>query len=267
MNAAPSLLELQRAFCASLAGDGQAAIEPQPAAFQFLADGADAAARLSIYRNTSVSTLTAALRLNYPAVHKLVGDEFFEGTARIFIGKHRARSACLDDYGQGFGAFLAQFPPASSLPYLPDVAELEWAVSRALHAPEAAALDLERLSSLATDASASLRLLAHPALSLVGTDAPADAIWHAVLEGDDAAMGAIDLSDRPVYLLVERRDSSVCMQRLSKAAWRFTAALCDGASLSAALAANRDCEADRVLAEHLAAGRFRGFELCEGRIE
>jgi hypothetical protein len=258
---APSLLELQRVVSAGLAGDGQMA------ALEIISDGIDATARLSIYRNTSATTLTAALSLNYPAVRKLVGDEFFEGAASVFIDGHRAGSACLDDYGREFGEFLAHFPPASSLPYLADVAELEWAVSRALHAPEAAALDLARLAELTTQASASLRLLPHPALSLVRANAPADAIWHAVLEGDDAALGAIDLADGPVYLLVQRRESSVCMQRLSEAAWRFTTALCAGTPLAAALAANPDCDADRVLAEHLAAGRFGGFELCEGRIE
>ena len=256
--AAPSLLELQRAVSAGLA-DG----EQLPAAFGALVDGIDAAERLSIYRNTSVSTLTTALRLTYPAVQKLVGDEFFEGAARVFIEGHPARSAWLDQYGQGFGAFLAQFPPASSLPYLPDVAELEWAVSRALHAPDAIPIDLAQLAALPATASASLRLLAHPALSLVRANAPADAIWHAVLDGDDAALGAIDPADGPVYLLVERRESSVCLQHLGEAAWRFTAALCAGTPLSAALQRNPDCAADALLAEHLAAGRFIGFESRE----
>src|SRR5882724_3945962 len=134
--AAPSLLELQRAESAGLA-DG----EQLPAAFGAVVDGIDAAERLSIYRNTSVSTLTTALRLTYPAVQKLVGDEFFEGAARVFIEGHPALSPWLDQYGQGFCAFLAEFPPASSLPYLPDVAELQWAVSRALHAPDAIPID------------------------------------------------------------------------------------------------------------------------------
>ena len=256
--AAPSLLELQRAVSAGLADS-----EQLPAAFGAVVDGIDAAERLSIYRNTSLSTLTTALRLTYPAVQKLVGGEFFEGAARVFIDGHPARSAWLDQYGQGFGAFLAQFPPASSLPYLPDVAELEWAVSRALHAPEAIPMDLARLAAVPAAASASLRLFAHPALGLVRANSPADVIWRAVLDGDDAALGAIDPADGPVYLLIERRDSSVCLQRLSEAAWRFTAALFAGTPLALALQDNPDCAADALLAEHLGAGRFIEFESCD----
>jgi len=50
-----------------------------------LADGLPPEARLGIYRNNFTGTLTAALKLCYPAVHRLVGAEFFEGAARIFI--------------------------------------------------------------------------------------------------------------------------------------------------------------------------------------
>jgi hypothetical protein len=264
-SASPSLLEVQRALLASLA-EGR----HEAATSVVLADGLEAAARLSIYRNTATSTLTGALRLTFPALLKLVGEEFFEGATRAFIDRHPARGAWLDDYGAGFASFIEQFPPAASLPYLPDVAALEWAVSRALHAPDVPALDPARLAALSAGQSERLRLVPHPALSLVRTDSPADAIWHAVLDGDDAALASIDLTDAPVHLLIERRVqacgdqplTTVQVLRLSEPAWRLTAALCAGRSLGAALQENADADAGRVLAEHLATGRFIDFTLC-----
>jgi hypothetical protein len=266
----PSLLEVQRALRASLV-DGQHGA----AAAYVLADGLNAAARLSIYRETATGTLVGALRLTFPAVRKLVGEEFFEGAARAFIDQHPARSAWLDEYGAGFASFIARFPPAAIVRYLPDVAALEWAVSRALHAPDALAIDLARLAALSAGKSERLRLVAHPALGLVRTDSPADAIWHAVLDDDEAALAAIDLADAPVHLLIERRTerriqesaerrgTTVSVQRLSESAWRLTAALCSGRPLGAALEQGADPHAVTVLAEHLAAGRFIGFDLCE----
>src|SRR6516164_9064562 len=106
------------------------------AAGYILADGLASEGRLNVYRNTFIGALTTALRLAYPAVHRLVGPEFFEGAARIFIEKEPPRGAYLDGYGSGFPEFLAQFRQAASLAYLPDVARLEWTVSRALHAPD-----------------------------------------------------------------------------------------------------------------------------------
>ena len=103
----PTLLELQKSV-------GAALISGDLAAAEFLvADGIAPDARLNIYRNTYLAGLVGALRISYPAVRKLVGDEFFEGAARAFIDAHPARSAYLNEYGAQLGDFLANFPPAA----------------------------------------------------------------------------------------------------------------------------------------------------------
>ena len=250
----PTLLELQRAMRASLVDrdDGAAAA--------MLAEhvGAD---RLNIYRNTFVTGVTKALRLSYPAVHRLVGADFFEGAAGIFVAQHPPQTAYLDAYGAEFPDFLQAFAPAATLLYLADVARLEWAVNRAIHAPDVAPLVLERLSSLATDDQIRVRFVPHPSVALLSAGYPADVIWRGVLGGDDAALAAVDLNDGPVHLLVERAASGVEVSRLDEAAWRFAAALCDGQTIEATLAEMPDSRAYVLLAEHLAAGRFVDFNL------
>src|SRR6266852_5090780 len=99
--AAPSLLELQLAMRASLVLHDDRGISPHVVAGTF-----SPAERLTVYRNTFGSALTTALRLSYPAVHLLVGAEFFDGAARIFMEAHPPTSACLDDYGEEFPGFL-----------------------------------------------------------------------------------------------------------------------------------------------------------------
>jgi hypothetical protein len=112
------------------------------------ADGLDGAKRLDIYHNTMTTALVRALRLSYPAVHYLVGADFFEGAARIFIDQSPPRSAWLDEYGADFPEFLARLPQAASLAYLADVARLEWLINCVLHAPQARPLELARLAQL-----------------------------------------------------------------------------------------------------------------------
>src|SRR2546425_12390395 len=136
----PSLRELQHAVRMSLVER-----EDSVAASYIVDDGLAPERRLSVYRNTFASNLASALRLSYPAVHRLVGDEFFEGAARIFVHERPPASAYLDEYGAEFAEFLARFPPAASLAYLADVARLEWAANRALHAPDEEPLDVTRL--------------------------------------------------------------------------------------------------------------------------
>jgi hypothetical protein len=256
--AAPSLLELQRAMRASLVVHDDRGISAH-----VVPDAFEPAERLDIYRNTFASVLTTALRLAYPAVYRLVGAEFFEGAARIFIEAHPPTGACLDDYGEELAGFLSDFGPAASLPYLPDVARLEWAVNRALHAPNTQPLDPRRLAALAEAERAHVCFAPHPSVSLVRADHPADLIWRAALEEDDAALSAIDPGAGSTWLFVQRLPTGVEARRMSESAWRFTSALCVGTPLAAALDEARDFDASALLADHLAAGRFVDFSLNE----
>jgi hypothetical protein len=249
----PALLDLQRSVRAVLLD--QAA---SPPALTGVADEL-----LAIYRNTALSALVNALRLSYPAVQRLLGPEFFEGCAREFIPKHLPGSAYLNDYGSEFPRFLGQFAPAAGIAYLSDVAQLEWAINRALHAADAVSLDIARLSTLETAALPAVRFSMHPAVSVLKLRSPADAIWRAVLAGDDAAMAAIDLTSGPACLLIERCDDGVQVTRLSAGAWQFTAGLMAGSRLFEAVAgvASEDVEEINTwLAAHLAAGRFIDFQ-------
>jgi hypothetical protein len=250
----PTLLELQRAVYRGLVtgADG-------PCTAHIVADGIAGGARLNVYRNTFLGNLTNALRLVYPAVHRLVGAPFFDSAARIFIEAEPPSSAWLDEYGGLFPEFLAGFAPAAALPYLPEVARLERAVNRALHAADAAPLDLARLAALPPAAPALVAFVPHPAISLVAAQHPADAIWRAVLEADDAAMAAIDLAAGPVWLLVERTASGIEVARLAEPDWRFLAKLCAVRPLGEAIEAVPEIDAASRLAVHLAAGRFVAF--------
>ncbi|MDQ0140370.1 HvfC/BufC N-terminal domain-containing protein [Cupriavidus necator] len=254
----PSLLELQRAFAQELgnaAGGGALA--------HFVADGLAPQARLSIYRNTASATLINALRLSYPAVQALVGPEFFEGAAWLFMEQTAPRSAWLDAYGEGFAAFLARMPEAAAIGYLPDVARLEWAVSTVLHAPDATPLDLHRLAESGVSAAGDMQCLPHPAVRLVHAPFPVDAIWRAVLNRDDHALARIDPAAGPVWLLVRRTSDGIDVDRLSASQWQFTAALLAGHPLHAALGPTPPADAHVWLATLLSAGCFTGFDRAQ----
>jgi len=184
----PALLELQQALRAQLLGE---ALPPDQAS----------ALRVAIYRNTCLSTLVNALRLSFPAVQRLVGADFFEAAAREFIRASVPTSAYLNDYGADFPGFLSHFAPAAGLVYLGDVARLEWAVNRALHAGDAPRLEPTGLTRLDEAALSRVSFTAHPAVTLLRLESPADAIWRSVLEQNDAAMAAIDLTGGPVHEL------------------------------------------------------------------
>jgi hypothetical protein len=251
----PTLLELQTAIRDHLLSDTAVAVAA------LLDEALAPADRLSIYRNTSRATLTKALRLNFPAIERLVGEEFFAAAADRFITQKPPHAAWLDLYGGGLPDFLQSFQPAAMLVYLPDVARLEWRVSRALHAVEVQALEYSKLLNIDPSAQARLCFAAHPSVSLLSSPYPVDEIWRAVLARDDAAMKAIDLASGPVHLLIERRSGESEIKRLDQPRWTFAEALLTGKPLAAALEAAGDLDAVLWLAEHLAAGHFTEFQL------
>jgi hypothetical protein len=252
----PTLLEIERAVRAALLDPGN-----DDALRHIVADGIAPENRLAIYRNTYVSGAVKALELNFPAVRNLVGNEFFEGAARIYIDANPPESACLDDYGAGFPDFLADFPPAQSLAYLGDVARLEWLVSRVLHAPDTPALDVARLSAVPPEDHGRIRFAPSPSAGLIRADCPADEIWRAVLDGDDDAMATVDPGTGPIWLLVRRGTMGIDVARLDEADARFLLLLIDGTPLDDALAMAGDIDGPAVLARFLTGGVFAGFDL------
>jgi putative DNA-binding protein len=92
----------------------------------------------AVHRETMLASLAHALESIYPACLRIVGREFFRAMARRFAVEVPSTSPDLNDYGESFAEWLASFPPARELPYLPDVARLDWALHRARHAPPGA---------------------------------------------------------------------------------------------------------------------------------
>ena len=119
---APGSSRLRR-FQEQFAG---ALIDPTVSA-DFAADVAGLLAQpgFAVYRNTVHKGCIDALQANYPAVTRLVGEEWMRAAASEFVRAQLPRSPMLLDYGAEFAAFLAEFEPAAELPYLSGVAQLD----------------------------------------------------------------------------------------------------------------------------------------------
>ena len=120
----PTLRNLQIDFATAIFNNSE-----ENASFtQNLVDGQLSPNRqLAIYRNNVFGCLTSALKIACPVIVKLVGAEFFEQMAHEFIRQTPSKSGNLHDFGRELADFIAEFPSARELAYLPDVAGLEWA--------------------------------------------------------------------------------------------------------------------------------------------
>lgn len=138
---------------------------------------------MGIYQNSAIANITNSLKLTYPVIEKLVGEEFFSAMCREFIYITWPNSGNMDDYGAEFPDFLAEFEHAKHLLYLKDVARLEWAFHQSSLADDAIITDWSTLAQ-ARDIL-QLQFLVTPSLSLVSSTFPIDKIWH--LNQDDTS--------------------------------------------------------------------------------
>ncbi|SOD94559.1 DNA-binding domain-containing protein [Caenispirillum bisanense] len=236
---------------------------PVPAALAAAHGPPAAAARLSVYRNNTRSSLTEALMAAYPVTTRVVGADFFAALAAAYLEGHPPRAASLLHYGDRLAAFLATWAPAAALVYLPDLARLERAWTLAYHAAEAPTLDPAALTAPGVaERLGSLRLVPHPSLHLVASPWPIAEIWRQH-QGEDEPAG-IALDAGPSRVAVVRPAAEVRLCDLAPGALALVTALAEGrplaAALDAAFTADPDFAVERDFAAVLAAGLFTTLE-------
>jgi hypothetical protein len=225
-----ALRDLQAAFAVHvMAGDSANLVAA------VVGDTIPAAARLRVYRHHVFESLGAALAATFPTVQALVGSDFFRGLARAFIGHALPVQPVLSEYGGDFPAFIGGYEAARDLPYLADVARLDWALNLAFHAPLGGRLKAEDLSALPAERLPSMPLALAPGSILVSSRYPLDRIWQASQPG--VASGTVDLNSAACHLLVLRRPDDAAFVSLSADEAAFAAALAEAMSLERAAGA------------------------------
>jgi len=254
----PSLRELQQHFAAAmLAQDGTA---PGFA----IAGRAPAAERIGIYRNAMLANYRNALGASFPVVRRLVGAPFFNAAVDAFARAHPSVSGDLNVYGDAFGDFLDRYPHAAGLPYLADVARLEWAIDEAqraadvVHAPDAV---LATLAATVPERLPMLRLKLDPTCRQVESEYPILHLWQANQPGsnDDDRVELDEGADRVV---VRRGAGGVVLARVAAGDFAFLVALGAqapfGAALDAAQRADAAFDLGAALRTHIASGIIAG---------
>lgn len=240
----PALDELQGLFARFLLS--APGTPPPPALLGALREqGGAAEQRLAVYKNNVYAQLIGALEDIYPAVRRLTGEEFFRYAARAYVVDHPPRAGSLLEFGEAFPLFLADFAPAGSVPYLPDVARLERAYLQSYHAPEALPLPKAAVAMLLCERTKTARLRLHPSARLITSPFPVSRIWELNVRPSGAGSRRRIEGGRE-YLLIIRPRATVEVRRISRSACAALAAIDAGGGIGEALAAGRDPDADPV---------------------
>ena len=247
-----SLHEIQRRFA-------EAIFSPDNAVDFIAGSSPLAQERMAIYRRTIFANYRKALAASYPVVKRLIGSAFFDDAVDAFVAAHPSRSGDLNVYGDTFGHFLDAYPPASDLPYLGDVARLEWAIDEAQRASDASCVPdcvLAALAAVSPERLPVVHLRIEPSCRFVASRFPILRIWQTnqpSYSGDDRVM----LDEGADALLARRSADGVSIERLAAGHYRWLAALRGDATLGdaieAAQAADTTFDLGSALREHIAA--------------
>ncbi len=184
--------------------------------------------RFSVYRNNVVVSLIDALGSSFPVIRNLVGDEFFEAMAGVFVRQFPPVSPVLLLFGTEFPAFLTGFGPVAHLPYLPDVARLELLIRESYHEEDSAAVPLDVVTAVPADRLPESRLELAPSLRLLRSAHPVCSIWRAnVLDGPKPSAAAESV-------IVVRKEFDPEPALLPPSGFELVTRLAAGASLLAA---------------------------------
>ena len=207
----PSLADLQRALAGHIvAGEG-----PDLDVWIRVPSGADPAARVAVYVQGYPARIREALRETFPAVAHILGDGSFAALADGYARGVPADLRNLNVVGAALPEYLESDRASEDLPFLPALAELEWAVDRCFHADLLAAFEPSICSGWSLEDWGRAKIGFQPGVALVCAPWPLRELRETCRS--ERSEIDVDLVDRHDRVLVYRRGFEVAAESIGAA--------------------------------------------------
>jgi Putative DNA-binding domain len=141
---------------------------------------------IQTYQANVAASAQRSLKIAYPVIAQLIGDNAFAHLARDLWAKHPPTRGDLAQWGGDLSGFIANIQTLQTEPYLCDVARAEWALHTAATAADQTT-DVTTFSLLAEQDPAALTLQLAPGAMLIHSSYPI------------ASMLAVHLYDSPSF--------------------------------------------------------------------
>lgn len=193
--------------------------------------------RVGIYRGSVHGILTKTLEQTFPVCKMLVGEQFFNKMTSVFIDQHPPTTAFFADFGGDMPEFLNNFEPANSVPYLADMANLEWLrkVSWSTPITNEEASDFSKLAEIPASDQANLVFSLNPSLKLMTFDYRVDLLWFAHQPQSDIQLEQLTI-DEPIRLAIWKTTDELAIHSFEEnerdqALWGFLHAISEKQNL------------------------------------
>lgn len=191
--------------------------------------------RLDVYSGAYPTRVFESLSEMYPAIQRVLGDQAFLSLGGRYVQRYPSTDYNLSNLGLKLPEFLAEDLLTESLPFLPDLADLERAVIRAFHAWTQPALDLPAISAIDPEKLGECRLGFQPETRLVSSR------WPVVTIRENREMPdsqfRVQVEGNPERAIVHRTGYEVAVRKLDEMEYSALLTLLEGRTIWEALEA------------------------------
>jgi len=183
---------------------------------------------LSIYKDSIIAIHHNALKLSFPVLKELLGARIFGYVANDYIKDKNWRTSSLDEFGHDLTEFVQHHQKLLSMPFLSEVATIEWLV-QSLSEFRASAPDLgKRLNSL-LKAGHDIEIRTKPNVAFIQSGQGGIEIWTAHQSG---IVGDINLDNiEPSHWYLKRTVDGVSANATSLDLYQTATSMKNGRSM------------------------------------
>lgn len=133
---------------------------------------------LAIYQRNLKASAISALKITFPTVLKLIGDEVFSYAVEQLIKQSPPSEGDWGIWGRNFSNVLKQLTALQAFPYVADIATLDFSLHR-IGREKDIELDMDSISLLASTGLDELRVVLSPTITLLDSEFPIVDIYNA----------------------------------------------------------------------------------------
>ena len=185
-----------------------------------------------MYAEGYFSRLLDSLAESFQTVARLLEPEGFARVVADYLEAHPSTHANILEVGDRFPEFLARHPSRGALPFLGDLAALEWSVLVSLLAEDLPAFESGGLSAMDASHWPDVRVKLDSSVILQEANSAIDKLWTSRGESDDDFRLVLEsLRPSPTSLLIYRENFIVHVETPATAHFRLLSDLKSGRAL------------------------------------
>ncbi len=172
---------------------------------------------LEVYRSNTHGACINTLKQIFPICMKVLGVVFFTALAKNYVQKYPSKNSDLNTYGSRFSEFINSQKIyqniARDLPYLKELALLEWDLHAVYYVEDDENFDWSSLQTKSVEEQLKLKPILSHSLRLLNMQFPVDKIWFA--NKTDEASTITEYETSPYHLVISRYDYRAAVKRIT----------------------------------------------------